>query len=404
MELNTMPELNDRWIKALAPPETGNKIYFDTTIRGLGIRITPTGARSFVLDYRASGKHRRITIGSFPSWNTRQAREQASAWKREVDQGGDPMGERHADRAAPTMNDLAKKYLVHVGAYMRPRSLIECKALIEKIILPALGSTRVSALVRVDVVKLHADVSKRTPIRANRMIQVLRHMMNLAASEWSLREGPNPASAIRRNQEVSRTRYLETEELGRLMMALGEARHQQSADVIRLALLTGARRGELLGATWSQFNLTTGIWTKPASMTKQNKLHVIPLNEPATFLLVRMKALADVENARRAKDGLPPLVHIFPGALNPMDAQTDLKHTWARVCKAAGVSGLRFHDLRHSFASFLASSGHNLPIIGQMLGHSQASTTQRYAHLLLDPQRLAAEKVGDIYTNSIDRK
>ena len=108
-----------------------------------------------------------------------------------------------------------------------------------------------------------------------------------------------------------------------------------------------------------------------------------------------MKAEADQENARRLKDGLPPIVHVFPG-YGANDAQGDLKRTWQAMCKDAGITDLRFHDLRHSFASFLASSGHNLPLIGQMLGHSNPATTQRYAHLLLDPQREAAERVGAV--------
>jgi integrase len=317
--------------------------------------------------------------------------------KREIDTGRDPISERHANRVAPTMADLATRYLEHAGRHLRPRSLIECRTLIERNILPAIGTTKVSILVRADVVKLHADMSGSTPVRANRMLAVLRHMLNLAATEWNMRDGINPASAIRRNPEQPRNRFLEPDELGRLMVAINEVNNQQSANVIKLALLTGARRGELFNATWDQFNLSTGVWTKPASVTKQKRLHVIPLNEPAHGLLVRMRGLACVENVKRVQDGLTPLTHVFPGNINPTEAQTDVKRTWATVCKAAGITGLRFNDLRHSFASFLASSGHNLPLIGQLLGHSQASTTQRYAHLLMNPQRLATEQVGNFY-------
>ena len=267
--------------------------------------------------------------------------------------------------------------------------------LISQLVIPALGTIRVNTLTRADVVNLHETVSKTTPIRANRMLAVLRHMLNLAATEWDMRNGVNPASGIRRNSEVSRNRFLDASELGRLMIALGSAANQQSANIIRLALLTGARRGELLNATWDQFNLTTGIWTKPAGMVKQNRRHTIPLNQPALTLLLEMKEAAD----GKPSNGLP-LVHLFPGHLNPKVAQHDLKRSWATICKAAELSDLRFHDIRHRFASFLASSGHNLPLIGQLLGHSQSSTTQRYAHLLMDPQREATGKVGDIYSGA----
>ena len=262
-------------------------------------------------------------------------------------------------------------------------------------ILPVLGKERVAFLERREIVKLFNDVSKRAPVRANRVTSLLHHMLELAETEFGMREGPNPARGIERNAETRRTRYLEPAELTVLLAAISAHRNQRSANIVRLALLTGARRGELLGATWPQFNLDVGTWTRPASLTKQKKTHTIPINGPARSLLVSMKAAADLENARRSSEGLPPLVHLFPG-YGSNDAQGDLKRTWASICKDAGLSDLIFHDLRHSFASFLVSSGHNLPLIGQMLGHSNPATTNRYSNLLLDPQREAAERIGPI--------
>jgi integrase len=393
--------LTDKRVRDLPPPASGgNKVYYDEDVRGLGVRVTSAGARSWVFNYRASGVERRLTIGDTKAWTVRAARDKANELRRLVDNGGDPMADRHAQRAAPTMTELATQYLEYAKTRKRPRSLAEDRAMINGVILPALGKTRVSALTRPDVARLHADVSKRAPVRANRVISLLRRMLNLATTEFGMREGPNPATAIERNAEARRTRYLEPDELARLMVAIGAHRNQQSANIVRLALLTGARRGELLGATWPQFNLSsTGTWTRPASLTKQKKMHTIPLNGPARAVLAAMKEAADQENARRARDGLRALVHLFPG-YGSNDAQGDLKRTWAAICKAAGLVDLRFHDLRHSFASFLASSGHNLPLIGQMLGHSNPATTNRYSHLLMDPQREAAERVGSIVTGA----
>ncbi len=137
------------------------------------------------------------------------------------------------------------------------------------------------------------------------MLSLLRRMINLAAV-WELRAEPNPATAIERNAEAKRDRYLDATEETRLLVALSAHRNQQSANVIRLALLTGARQGELLLATWGQIDLGRGVWSKPASMTKQRKLHVIPLNGPALELLHSMKAAADTENARRVKMACHP--------------------------------------------------------------------------------------------------
>jgi integrase len=174
--------------------------------------------------------------------------------------------------------------------------------------------------------------------------------------------------------------------------ALAAHPEKPSADAIRLLLLTGARRGEVLSATWDQFDLSGGTWTKPHTGTKQKREHRVPLSAPAMQLLAEIKTTADEENARRRRDGKPELVHVFPG-MNGR-ALTEIKKSWASVCKAAGISGVRIHDLRHSFASILASSGLSLPIIGRLLGHTQAATTQRYAHLMDDPLRAATEKAG----------
>lgn len=400
-------QFTDKLVRDLPTPAAGNKITYDQKVRGLGVRVTAAGAKAYVFNYRvrSTGTERRITLGDAThrdggtALTIRAARDKAEELRQRVRDGDDPMGNVHIQRAAPTMADLAKRYLEYVETRKRPRSLAEDRAMITGVVLPAVGKVHVAALTRPAVVKLFNEVSKRAPIRANRVLSLLRRMLNLATTEFEMREGPNPATAIERNAETRRTRYLEPEELARLLAAIGAHRNQQSANIVRLALLTGARRGELLGATWQQFNLSTGTWTRPASMTKQKKLHTIPLNGPARELLMGMKAQADQENARRAKNGLPALIHLFPG-YGDNDAQGDLKRTWQAICKAAGLIDLRFHDLRHSFASFLASSGHNLPLIGQMLGHSSAATTQRYAHLLLDPQRDAAERVGAIVSGA----
>jgi integrase len=140
-------------------------------------------------------------------------------------------------------------------------------------------------------------------------------------------------------------------------------------------MLTGSRRNEVLSATWDQFDLTTGTWTKPHTATKQAKLHRVPLSPQAVALLADM---------RKAATGR----FLFPGqsAERPL---VEIKRFWASACRQAGIEGARLHDLRHTYASVLASSGLSLPIIGALLGHSQAATTQRYAHLMDDPLRQA---------------
>jgi integrase len=410
-------KLTDKEVRNLAPPAAGNHITYDTEVKGFGARVTAAreqivdgkpvvtgGARSFVLNYRADGRERRITIGSFPDWTVSAARERAKTLKRNVDMGEDPMGDRHADRTAPTIETLAKRYMAEHATRKRPRSAKEDKSLIDQLIVPKLGTRRVLAVDRDEIEKFHREVSKATPVRANRALSLLTKMFNLAIG-WKYRSD-NPCAGLERNQENKRDRYLKPAELERLMVALATHNNKTSANVVRLLLLTGARRGEVLGATWDQFDLETGVWTKPAATTKQKKLHRVPLSAPARLLLAEM-------HDKKEGDAL------FPGRRDN-NQQTDLKRFWASVCQTAGLSirvakvddkgrpikdaagdvvmvwqrTIRVHDLRHSYASYLASAGLSLPVIGALLGHTSPVTTQRYAHLLDDPLRAATEKVG----------
>jgi integrase len=206
---------------------------------------------------------------------------------------------------------------------------------------------------------------------------VLRKALNLAI-RWGWIER-NPASGVRRNPEQKRHRYLSREEVGRLIGALEDHSERISADAILFMLLTGCRKGEALGARWNQFDLELRIWTKPSSETKQRREHRVPYSIAASEVLER----------RRAKDvGL----HVFPGSFGaPLQ---DVRRTWDAVCRMAGLSKARIHDLRHTFASLVASSGQSLLVVGELLGHSSPQTTKRYASLYDDSLRAAAEGVS----------
>jgi integrase len=198
------------------------------------------------------------------------------------------------------------------------------------------------------------------------------------AIKWRLRPD-NPCKGVERNREHARKRYLSPDELVRLTRALAKYRDQRVADVFRLLLLTGARRGEVLSAKWEQFDLEQEVWTKPAASTKQKVEHQIPLSAPARQLLASLPKQDE---------------WLFPGYGGRH--RISLEHSWKLICKAAGITGLRIHDLRHSYASALVSAGFSLPVIGALLGHSHPQTTHRYAHLLDDPLRKATERAGEI--------
>lgn len=408
--------LTDAFVRSLEPPPSGNKIHYDADMKGFGVRVTAGGVKAFVLNYRAQGgRERRFTIGQFPAWKTAAARSEASDIRKRVDRGEDPMAELEADRAAKTVKDLCDRFASDHLPKTRPTTASGYRIIIEREILPTLGRRKVADIEFSDVDDLHRKITKRgATYQANRTVAVLSKMFGLAI-RWGWRTD-NPAKGVEKNQEQKRHRYLSPAELVKLTEALAASPDKQGADIIRLLFLTGSRRGEVLNARWEQFDLDAGVWTKPGSTTKQKTEHRVPLSAPVRQLLAGLYARADRSAA-----------FVFPSkrpertAAGPQKApRSDIKKTWQTVCAAAGLvearkvrgrdgkertviePSARIHDLRHTYASLLASAGLSLPIIGALLGHSQPATTARYAHLMDDPLRAATERVGALVMPSGD--
>lgn len=380
----------------------GHIIHYDGALPGFGLRVTKAGARSFVLNYRADGIERRITLGSIAA-NATQAslksvlvemRAKATHIKGAAKYDGrDVLAERKASRERATVADLAERYLETHAPKKRASSQKNDKAMIDNFVLPALKNRRVEDVEFEHIDALHRKISKDgSPIAANRVVSLLSKMFSLAI-QWKLRSqsSGNPAKGIERNPEEGRRRYLTRDELKNLGMALAAHRKKSSANAVRLLLLTGARRGEVLGATWDQFDLDAGVWTKPSAHTKQKKEHRVPISGAARLLLVQMREDAE-KAAAKEKVAPSPLLFIGPDG----KPQSDLKHFWAGICEDAGITGVRIHDLRHTYASVLASAGQTLPVIGQLLGHTNPNTTARYAHLFDDPLRAATERAASV--------
>jgi integrase len=375
--------LSDQLVRRLTSPARGNVITYDTDVKGFGCRVTAAGARSFILNYRRKldGLERRYTIGQWPDWSVSGAREEAKRLKRTIDGGGDPVGEDRAMRDAPTVADLAERFeREHIAKQAAPTQR-DYRSILRNDILPAIGKRKVAAVETTDIERLHATVSRRAPIRANRMLAVVGKMFTLAV-KWKLRSD-SPTRGVQKNREHQRRRYLKPHELARLTEALATDPNQDVADALRLLLLTGARKGEVINARWDEFDLTAGKWTKPHASTKQRREHIVPLSAPARALLAARLQKCDASSP-----------WLFPGRNGPRD---DLK-AWPRICKAAGLADLHIHDLRHCFASALVSAGFSLPVIGQLLGHTQVATSSRYSHLYDSVERQAVERVGAIFT------
>jgi integrase len=373
--------ITDKLVKNLPSPSSGNKITRDDQVRGFGIRITKSGSKSFILNYHVAGRERRYTIGSYPAWSVAAAREDAKRLKRLADQGVDPLDVREGNRKAPFVKDLWDRYKADHLPKLSDRSQRDQTSMWLKYILPEFGQTKLVNLTSEEVDRLHRNITQHAPTRANRVLEVLRTALNLAKRwEWIDR---NPADGFQRNPEHPRENYLSMKQLNAVVEALVRMPNQSAANAIRLLILTGARRGEVLGAEWEDFDLNTGIWNKPSSKTKQRRAHRIPLSAEALELLKVMRSVAVSDL-------------LFPTANDT--AMQDIKRPWEWLKKETGIGSMRIHDIRHTFASILVSSGQNLSVIGRLLGHSQAQTTARYSHLFDDPLRDATNQVGNIMT------
>ncbi len=396
--------LNDKSVREPMPVKGRDYQIFDTEVRGFAVCIYRSGSRAFTLDYRYAGRQRRITIGRWPEWTVTAARDRARQLRREIDEGGDPLAEKGELREAPHVSDMIERYIAEHVVKLAPANAADQKAMLAKLVAPHWGNKLVTSITKTDVSKLLAKVAegrarpakekpnnrarklqgaKPTPVRANRVGEVLRKMFTLAI-DWGWRDD-NPATGFHRRIETARERFLTQQEIASLAAALDAASDQRAAGIIRLCMLTGARLGEVRQARFEQFNLELGVWSKPAATTKQRKVHRVPVSADVAAI-VRQRQLI-------VPSGVPWL---FPGD-TPGKPVMEIRRFWRQIQVSADLPDVRIHDLRHTFASLLVSGGASLEMIGKLLGHTQMQTTQRYAHLMDSPLRAGVDAVAHIF-------
>ncbi len=382
-----MPKLTKSVVERLKPDPERDLIVWDTALPGFGLRVYPSGKRKYIVQYRTKEhRQRRSVIGPHGVLTAEKAREIARDMLVAVSKGGDPAAEKRAARDAPTVRDLAQDYLErHAIPNKRPGSVADDRAMLNRTILPKLGQLKVLAVKRRDIELLHNGL-RSTPYSANRLLALLSKMFNLAVA-WGWRPD-NPVKGIPRFHEDRKQRWLSADELQRLWAVLEQHPNRRAANAVKLMILTGARRSEVLSATWDQFDLERGVWTKPSHHTKQKRTEHVPLSGPARALVSTMLAETD-----------PQSPYLFPGDA-PDKPLGDIKGFWERVCKLAGIEGVRLHDLRHTYASSLVSRGISLHIVGRLLGHTQPQTTARYAHLDDVALRDATEGFGALVADT----
>ena len=377
-------KITKRSVDALTPTANGTEtVLWDSELKGFGVRVQKGGGKSYVLHYRVgTGRGaplRKLTIGRHGSpWTPETARREAKTLLGMIEEGADPAADKMSRREAPTLAELAERFLAeHAEAKRKGSTAAEYKRLLDKIILPALAKQKVADVTRADVTKLH-HANRKAPYQANRVLAVLSKMFNLA-ERWGLRlDGSNPCRHVEKFAERKRERMLSPAELARLgdaLAAYGGSPYAVAA--VKLLVFTGARLGEVLGLRWEWIDFDRGEARLPDSKTGAKTLHLPP---PALAVLAELPRL----------DGNP---YVVAGA-KPGAALVNLEKPWRAIRKPAELADVRLHDLRHAFASVAASSGMGLPIIGKMLGHSQPATTARYAHLASDPVKAAAAAVA----------
>jgi integrase len=393
--------LTNKFVEALPP----GVMFWDADRKatGFGVRTYSGGGKSFFIDYRIDGRQRRYTIGPYPRWSADAARERAKELRKRIDHGEDLAVAKRERREAPTIGDLIERY---IAEHLPKKTGTESDKRDEKRMLAEIGRhlgkhTKIVDVHAGDIADMHRRISESTGrggkprrIRANRILSVASKAFSLALvpragenSPWRNAVLGNPCKGIERNHEEGRERFFSQQELA----AIGDALAEYSGpggDCLRLIMLTGARPGEAMRATWSEFDVEPGYWVKPSAHTKQRRTHRVPLN-PAAIELVE---------ALRKKRG--PLQWVFLGHV-PGKHLATLEHVWRHVRRRTGLGAdARPYDLRHSFASVGAGGGLSLPIIGRLLGHTQSRTTERYAHLADDPLREASAKIGAVITGA----
>ena len=369
-------------------------VFWDSELLGFGVRVYPTGRKVYVVQTRAGGKDgKRVTVGRHGVITAEEARRRAALIVARIKAGEEPVPEPMAVTLAngPTVADLAAVYLDQVVAVrLKPASAKAYRGVIEKHILPALGRKPALSLDHAAVAALHHGLAE-TPAMANRAVEMLFRIYRAAEERELIPEGSNPCRQVAMNRQRRHERFLTDEEFRRLGRVLDEAERSEgamahAAMAIRLLLLTGCRKNEILSLRWDHVDLEAREMRLGDSKTGPRTVQLSPA---AAAVLARVPRL----------NGNP---HVIPGTRRG-SRMSGLQRPWVRIRKSAGLEDMRLHDCRHSFASRALALGESLPMIGRLLGHSQVQTTARYAHLARDSVHEAARRVSDRIEASLYR-
>lgn len=397
-------------VEAIAPTEC-DQIFWDAALKGFGLKVTPAGSRVYLVQYRTgggrSGVSKRVTIGKHGSpWTPDMARNEAKTILARVTQGSDPAKAKRLDRQMLTVSELCDKYLKDGTGTKKASTLSTDKGRIERHIKPLIGKLKLTDVTQADIKKFIKNVAEgataadvktkkrgRAIVRggkgtATRTVGLLGGILTYAVELGLL--ATNPVTGVKRYPDKKNERYLTAGELGTLGAELRRAElhgvNPKAVAIIRLLVFTGARRGEIERLRWPEVDLTGSRLRLDDSKTGQK---TIPLNGAALAILATLREAS-------AGKGF-----VFPAAKGE-GHYVGTPRIWSALRKRIGLSEVRLHDLRHSFASVGVTAGTPLIIVGALLGHSDHATTLRYAHLAADPVSMAAEDIGVLLAEALN--
>jgi integrase len=384
-----MPQvkLTARNIPTLPAPSAGNVEYFDLGLPGFGLRVSAPGRRTWFVRYRISGRKAKgsLTIGTFPNKDLVAARGEAKDYLRAAEKGHDPADPKRKERHAETFRELAARYIEEY-AKKRKRSWRIDERSIKRDLNPAFGNMKALSISRADVRQvLRAIVSRDAPIMANRTHELIRMIFAWAMAEEIGGIDRNPCEGMKRpSEEHSRDRVLSEDEIAALWGALSgrlAGMPRRCALALKLQLVTVQRKGEIVGAEWSEMDLSAGgMWTIPADKAKNGLAHRVPLSDRALELLTEVKKL-DRESR-----------WLFPSPVGdkPMAARA-VNHAVLRVIDKLGAGGnMTPHDLRRTAASHMTSIGISRLVVARILNHVERDVTAVYDRHSYDREKRQA--------------
>lgn len=367
-----------RWTDAVDPPEKGQVDWFDERTTGFGLRLSAAGRKSWFVMYRHAGRLRRYTLGSYPALGLADAREKAKELLHRAAMGEDPATEKSINRGAPTFGEMAEEY-IEKYAKQRKRSWEEDRRILDYDLLPRWKNVKAQDIKRRDVIALLDEIARRAPIQANRTLALIRKLYN-----WGIGRDlveANPCSQVKApSKENRKDRVLTEEEIRVFWATLATASMTELVRLcLKLQLVTAQRKGEIVIAEWSEFDLKAGWWTIPADKAKNGFTHRVPLSSLTLKILEQIRTLSGESR------------WLFPSArTDKAILDTSVDHALKKCMALFGLAEFTPHDLRRTAASHMTGLGVSRLTVSKILNHVESGITAVYDRHSYDSEKRQA--------------